>query len=649
MVPLGAVPTSLKGGSTRGSVLHVGEGQTYTNIQDAIDNAADGETIVFGTFVFNENIYINGRTGLTLTHASGPIIEPASGIGIYINASSGITIDGFTINTTGENAHGIWVGGQPNGHGPSDNITITNCQINIGGKSSGIYVEQSNPPHRDFTITGNTISAPNLGVNLEMYDVDTVLVDGNTFQQCGSVSVVYASENSDVGGLTLSNNVFNGNGDIAGVTPAIWIESDFQTGDGSSQVSGVNISGNTFNSWTNAAIMVGEGVAAFDDVLDVTIDGNTFDDAGNNDPIILDYPNTATITNTISANPLTWQVLNTNSIQAFIDLANPGDTINVAAGTYNENLVINKALTLVGEDATTTIIDGQNLGNHVVVIAPGTSNVEITGFTIRNTGMGNYAGVALQGVTGCYVHHNIITANFVGVAMVAATGNTIEANTIDTNYFGVYVGDDVTHSTGNTITGNTIINSVWANLGGGSYSGDGIYLDKNCHANIITDNFINYNQKDGVYAWKANNHTIIGNTIIGNGDNGIHLMGSSGNYIANNTIENNTFGVSMRVSSWPPGDYPTEDNAMENNSFAGNGQDLAMPNWENIELYFSSIGDFTYFDVVMTVGAPGLDGAINRYWSIDTDMVGFEVEIVFTYEEGDLPAGNFAEGSLMVY
>ena len=69
------------------------------------------------------------------------------------------------------------------------------------------------------------------------------------------------------------------------------------------------------------------------------------------------------------------------TIQEAINAASEGDTIFVKAGTYYENVIINKKVSLVGEDRGTTIIDGSGNGNVVCMTsAAGTAN--ISSFTL---------------------------------------------------------------------------------------------------------------------------------------------------------------------------------------------------------------------------------------------------------------------------
>jgi len=72
-----------------------------------------------------------------------------------------------------------------------------------------------------------------------------------------------------------------------------------------------------------------------------------------------------------------------------ISLAASGDSIVVAAATYQENLSINKNLTLMGSSATTTIIDGGRRGS--VVGISSAAYVNLSQFTIQN-GYARYGG-----------------------------------------------------------------------------------------------------------------------------------------------------------------------------------------------------------------------------------------------------------------
>src|SRR5690349_17986751 len=50
------------------------------------------------------------------------------------------------------------------------------------------------------------------------------------------------------------------------------------------------------------------------------------------------------------------------TIQGAVGKAAPGDTINIAAGTYHDTIdILNKDLTLIGASAATTIVDGGGL------------------------------------------------------------------------------------------------------------------------------------------------------------------------------------------------------------------------------------------------------------------------------------------------
>ena len=72
---------------------------------------------------------------------------------------------------------------------------------------------------------------------------------------------------------------------------------------------------------------------------------------------------------------------NYSTIQLAINSALPGDTVYVRSGTYEEHITINKELILAGEDRETTVIDCNDTGKVIDVIA---SNVTISGLKITN-------------------------------------------------------------------------------------------------------------------------------------------------------------------------------------------------------------------------------------------------------------------------
>jgi len=79
-----------------------------------------------------------------------------------------------------------------------------------------------------------------------------------------------------------------------------------------------------------------------------------------------------------------------------ISLAASGDSIRVAAATYNESLSIHKSLVILGSSASTTIIDGAATGT-VVKISNTTAHVTLSKLTIRNGKASSGGGINNSG------------------------------------------------------------------------------------------------------------------------------------------------------------------------------------------------------------------------------------------------------------
>lgn len=77
------------------------------------------------------------------------------------------------------------------------------------------------------------------------------------------------------------------------------------------------------------------------------------------------------------------------TIQAAVDASFASDTIRVASGTYSPIITNNKLLTIIGEGASSTIIDGNCLRRCVTVMPDGATsgiytNTVVIGFTLLN-------------------------------------------------------------------------------------------------------------------------------------------------------------------------------------------------------------------------------------------------------------------------
>lgn len=145
------------------------------------------------------------------------------------------------------------------------------------------------------------------------------------------------------------------------------------------------------------------------------------------------------------------------TIQAAVDAANPGDTIFVYNGTYKEHLIIDKTITLIGQNKSITVIDGNGVGTPLTIKAP---NVTVAEFTIKS-GPTTPPSPPLCGIhinsTGNAIQNNIITKNdFYGIGLTHHGNNTIKQNIITNNTVGIFLF----HSNSNIIYHNNFINNL---------------------------------------------------------------------------------------------------------------------------------------------------------------------------------------------
>ncbi len=209
---------------------------------------------------------------------------------------------------------------------------------------------------------------------------------------------------------------------------------------------------------------------------------------------------------------------NFTTIQGAIDAANPGDAIFVYKGTYYENVVIDKTLTLVGENRNTTTIDGRGIGDVLLVSA---NWVNITGFNITNSGTGwNVAGLELEHAMYCEVTNITAWSNYDGILLDASRENVIRDNVV---YSNTYVGIALSFSHNNSVTNNIVHSNAHVGIGL-SYS----------DWNDIRGNMI-WNSSGGIGIFDSEAASITENTMVGSG--GVRLRANELKYTNTHFID----------------------------------------------------------------------------------------------------------------
>ncbi len=517
----------------------------YLTIQEAINAATPGDTIKVAPGIYHENIIINKTLSLIAQNQNTIINSTKGNIGsVVIITAINASIMNFTIQG-GDT--GIFL------HGRKDLEVFTVVKGNIiMNAKNGVYVYWSN----GSLITENIIVNNTNGIFVywSRAHLTKNIIGNNSYG-----TIVTGSRSS-----TYDKNIFKNNSCGMHIQwtqqPHIVYHNDFIN-----NIENVQVLEGIENIWDDGYPSGGNfwsDYEGFDNYSGLNQDEPGTDGIGDA-PYIIDaynldrYPLMKPQTH---QNAATWTVDNNGSadfrkIQEAINAANPLDIIYVRKGTYYENIVVNKTVSLLGENRDSTIIDGSSSGTVVHVTA---DNVTIEGFTIKNGEIGlhihnsaksivknnrithnRFDGIKTKDATNITIAHNILSRNSQhGVFLFRSSNNTINNSTI-TNDSRWSVGIFIYFSNNNEIR--------WNNVTGTGDNEGGIELAYSSN-NILQNNRISRNTWSGISLRYSDDNTITGNTITDHQWFGMRITYSNGNYIYHNNLINNVNQVSL-VSS----------------------------------------------------------------------------------------------------
>ncbi len=337
------------------TTVNVGAGGSVQQGIDVANNVIAGvmPTVTVAAGTFAETVVID--RSLTLAGANNELIDPNTGVrgdeseiagGILVDAGvSGVTIAGLTI------AEGASILGETAGvylNNNADGVTIENTIFSrTGGFGGARGIVTSSAGVTDIDIVNNSFTGWATGVYINPQS-DDVVVQGNVFD-ANNVGMSHDGPSGPIGvtidGNTFANSAFEALG-LGGTATR-------------------TITGNSFQD--NPVHIGAYGAAGVPSLDDLMTAGNTFDRYVTTD---LDGDGGRAATQSVYG-----------QIQPAIDDSGAGATVTASAGTFTESVVIDKALTLVGDGSgnTTTISITSGIGMHVTGIAGG-GTVDISGF-----------------------------------------------------------------------------------------------------------------------------------------------------------------------------------------------------------------------------------------------------------------------------
>lgn len=326
-------------------------------------------------------------------------------------------------------------------------------------------------------------------------------------------------------------------------------------------------------------------------------------------------------------NPYLWNI-DGAIIQAAIDEAAPGDTIVVLPGTYQEQLIINKDINLIGEDSPIILVPDTVAGYHV----PGSSKLhEPVVFAFGGTADSSNQITGSEDI-------NVLLSGFVidgndrvpeqrshGVLFYNADGQ-IQGNTIQNMHidgketFGISVhGDSETTVQDNNVSGYSR-GGIAVNGDLGELPDPFVTIENNIVVGPGRDEAVTWAPNGIQIGWGATG-TVQGNDVSENGwpgeewsGTGILIAGSENVQVMDNHVHHNETGIALIGDAWYGTDLIANNttifgNSVEENTYGISVQDKS----ENTVIKSNKISNSVYdgIDIADFYGFPPVGTVIS--------------------------------------
>ncbi len=259
------------------------------------------------------------------------------------------------------------------------------------------------------------------------------------------------------------------------------------------------------------------------------------------------------------------------SIQVAVSNADPGDTIRVWDGVYNESVVSSKSLEFIGNGSTNTLVDGGNgTGFHIEA-----TQCTITGFSVTGDEISSFeSAIKVEGNGNLITDNRCFDSHF-GIYLFSSQYSTLTNNSLENCGLAIR-GDKApewnTHiiGTNNSVNGKPLI--YLSNMDGGAVPGNaGQIVLGDCHdlsiqdqvfqnasmgmvmgfcSNISVVNTSSSEGWDGAWVMFSDRVSFLGGNYSNNACDGLFIDASTNTRVMESVFSGNKIGINFDYNSF---------------------------------------------------------------------------------------------------